>query len=330
MLKYTTNRELFCAGGDELDPGRVRMVWQLVQEQLESKKSHPIRVFIKREPHKRSKIEQGRYRLIYSISVVDTIIDRMLCGEFANNMFANWLNTPSMIGWSQMRGGWKLLPNKGCGYDFSAWEYTVREWLIRDLLEILRSLCVTDLDSRFGRWSELLSWRFKQLFNDAIIHFSNGVRLRQKFVGLMKSGTFLTIIGNTIMQCLLYYAACFQLGITPGKLVAMGDDTFYHARLPEVVLNLFKEWGFVVKGWEPNEFCGMHWDGRYVEPAYRGKHLSKLLHLDEKTAKETLWSYQLTYGGSSWLGRLRQIILNSYPEAILPLKRIFAIFDGEM
>nr|APG75878.1 hypothetical protein 2 [Sanxia water strider virus 11] len=328
MLRYSVNRDFLKNADDSWNMKNVRSLWENVRRSLVDKLSDPIRVFVKKEPHKMSKIDSSRYRLIYSVSLVDTMIDRMLFGDFSRKLLENWLSTPSMIGWSPYRGGWKLLPHKAVGYDFSAWEYTVRDWLISDFKTVLMDLCYEDVQTPYGSWKDLVEFRFRQLFSESILHFSNGRRLKQKIPGLMKSGTFLTIIGNTVMQVLLYLTACYQAGETPGEILAMGDDSLYRRKLSPLVLFLYKIWGFVVKGFAENEFCGTTWNSGFVEPVYRGKHLARLARLTDDLAKETLQSYQVVYGASKWLGRLRDIISRTYPHALLPVRLITDIYNG--
>ena len=41
----------------------------------------PIRVFVKNEPHSSKKLEEGRVRLIMSVSIVDQLVERVLCSS---------------------------------------------------------------------------------------------------------------------------------------------------------------------------------------------------------------------------------------------------------
>jgi hypothetical protein len=51
------------------------------QELVEGNFCDPVRVFIKAEPHSTNKVNQDRWRLIFAVSVVDQIIERLLCGD---------------------------------------------------------------------------------------------------------------------------------------------------------------------------------------------------------------------------------------------------------
>lgn len=77
---YDTNMALL------LEPGKVEDIIQLVELRLAELatgvNSHLgiIRLMIKREGHKMTKIAEGRYRLISSLNLVDQVVGRLLCG----------------------------------------------------------------------------------------------------------------------------------------------------------------------------------------------------------------------------------------------------------
>lgn len=330
MRRFATNGNLFWDNEGVLIPERVEMVWQMVRHQLSTRQCHPIRLFIKSEPHKIAKMEQRRYRLIYSVSIIDTMIDRMLLGNFADRLMENWLVTPSMIGWSPLYGGWKILPYNCVGYDLTAWEYTVPRWLISTFLRVAQELKVgTQTNFEFGTWEELLSWRIDCLFNRAELILSSGRRYRLEVYGIMKSGSFITIMANTIMQRLLFVAACFACGMTDiPRQLAMGDDGVFDEELPAEVLRLVAEWGFIVKDSARNEFCGITWGRGKVEPVYRGKHLAKFRFMPESIARNLFLSYQIYYARSDWFGRLQQIIAQYNPAYLIPRSEALEYFDG--
>ena len=69
----------------------------------------PIKVFVKQEPHKMSKIKQERYRLISGVSLVDTLVDRLLLQWLAQNVVEHVGETPSRIMISSIVGNFKLI-----------------------------------------------------------------------------------------------------------------------------------------------------------------------------------------------------------------------------
>lgn len=330
MRRFATNGVLFWDGNGELVPERVELVWQMVRHQLVTRQCHPIRLFIKSEPHKIAKIQQRRYRLIYSVSIIDTIIDRMLLGEFADRLMENWLVTPSMIGWSPLYGGWKILPFDCVGYDLTAWEYTVPKWLILAFRRVAQDLRVgTQTNFEFGTWEELLSWRIDCLFDRAEVVLSNGRRYRLEVFGIMKSGSFITIMANTVMQRLLFVTACIACGMAKiPRQLAMGDDGVFDEELPAEVLQCVEGLGFYLKEPARNEFCGITWGRGKVDPVYRGKHLAKFRFMPEEIARNLFLSYQIYYARSDWYERLQQIIAQYNPAYLVPRAQALEYFDG--
>jgi hypothetical protein len=58
----------------------------------------PIRPFLKNEPHKAQKIREGRYRVICGVSIVDQVVDRVLCGRSAKAIQALYPTQSSTLG----------------------------------------------------------------------------------------------------------------------------------------------------------------------------------------------------------------------------------------
>jgi len=58
----------------------------------------PVRVFVKNEPHKLSKIQTGRVRLIMSVSIIDKMIEMLLARHSCKKNIANWKTIPSKPG----------------------------------------------------------------------------------------------------------------------------------------------------------------------------------------------------------------------------------------
>jgi hypothetical protein len=60
----------------------------------------PTRVFVKDEPHSTKKVQQKRWRLIFGVSLIDQLVERLLCGSQNKTEIANWWTIPSMSGLS--------------------------------------------------------------------------------------------------------------------------------------------------------------------------------------------------------------------------------------
>lgn len=292
---FTTNSLLFMKDG-ELLKDRVDMVWDLVRARIEEcSPADPIRLFVKAEPIKKEKIEQGRYRLISSVSVVDQLVDQMVFG-WQNQLFIdNWILSPTRVGWAPLVGGWKLLtPFMRMAIDKRAWDWTVKAWMIECELILRHRLA----DQHPG-YVRLSSYRYQQLYKDAVLVTSGGVALKQRFVGVMKSGCVNTIVSNSILQCLLHYRVCYELNLDPGVLWSMGDDTLQTV-VEEVgeYFQLLCKYCLAKKPEFRTEFAGFRFEDGRVEPMYLAKHAYNLLHFDPKLKEEMITAYSLLYARS--------------------------------
>lgn len=325
----TNNRQLFKVNDDnEWDAERIGWMWNLVQSRLKDRSSDPIRVFIKAEPHKIKKIEDHRYRLISSVSVADQIIDHMIFGDCNRALIDNWPFIPSKPGWSHLLGGWRMIPTQQwIAADKSGWDWTARLWLFELCLALRKMLCRTS-GPLLDKWVDYAQWRYQELYTSPTFITSDGLLLKQKTPGVMKSGCVNTIADNSMMQVFLHLRTCYEIGIEPGTIYTMGDDTLqepmgkpdlYRAKLGEFCR--LKEFNRV------NEFSGFRFQGRSVEPLYKGKHAFNLLHLDEDNFEQMADSYLLLYHRSRfrpWISNLLKDL--GFKEK--PYEWYDLIFDG--
>lgn len=187
-----------------------------------------IKVFVKPEPHKVAKLREGRLRLISGVSMVDTMIDRILFGWLAHKAMTTVSKTPCRVGWTPLMSGWRELRKRFIGkpilcLDKSAWDWTVQPWLIDVLF-----LFVNELAESPGHWWRCAAAnRFNALFVSAKYEFGDGTIVQQEGKGIMKSGCYLTLLLNSVSQVALHVAASLRLGVDPTLNVpqAMGDDT---------------------------------------------------------------------------------------------------------
>lgn len=327
MQQFTTNRQFLSA--DEVGNiplSRLQYVWDLVSDRINSRDSDPIRLFIKPEPHKRSKMDKEAYRLISSVSIVDQVIDAMLFGSMNDEMVKNWPKLPTRVGWSPFYQGYKSVQRNWLACDKSGWDWSVMPWLVELVIKARKSLCLNPNQI----WLDLVDFRYKQLYDHALFILSNGLMVRQKFVGVMKSGCFNTITDNSIMQILLHIRVCLELNIPVSRIVSMGDDTLQEliAELDNYLAQLSQYCH--VKDWvQRAEFAGaeFHADGR-VEPLYKGKHAFNLLHMDVKLEPDVARSYCLLYHRSKFRLWMRTFFKSLGHEPI-SLEESDAIWDGE-
>lgn len=306
VYEYTNNKEFFGIQGGELDPERVEAVWSMVCRRLAARDSDPIRLFIKPEPHKIKKLEEGRYRLISSVSVVDQIIDQMIFGDQNENFLKTYHFTPVKVGWSWMLGGWREVPRQGMlACDKSSWDWTVSAWLLELELEIRASLVVSEHKER---WLELAKWRYRCLFVDNIFVTSGGLVFRVKKPGLMKSGCVNTIVSNSLMQLILHVKVSQELGEKTHNIWAMGDDTL-QPDMPwfDSYVRRLRKYCILKETNRVSEFAGFKWSGRFIEPLYRAKHAFNILHVKPKDFDVFALSYNLLYWRSEFLSEIQRL-----------------------
>lgn len=322
-LAYPTNAAFFSyKDGEFTDTGRLLEIWELVKLQIRAKKSDPIFLFVKQEPHKISK--KGRKRLISSVSIIDQLIDQMLFSTQNRMIYDDAALGPIKAGWSIMKGGWKILPLEGVSLDKTAWDWTVKPWLLDICLEFRRRTLKEDPD---GLWNRLASWRYGELFMNPSFVLPNGEIRRQAWPGVMKSGCVNTIIDNSLMQQILHLRICYEMDIEPGWIWSLGDDTRQSVpeRFNEYLARISQF--SIVKEWTRNcEFAGFRVVRGKIEPLYKGKHAYLLLHCAPNIQEDVARSYSLLYHRSADKDRVQKIL--SHLGTPLNNMLLDAIWDG--
>lgn len=326
----------------EYDASRVQLLRFLVADRIsnlltDQPTADPIKIFVKQEPHKQSKLDEERYRLISAVSVVDTMVDRMLFQNMAKKALETLYETPSMVGWTPLMGGYKVLrrlfPGRVACCDKSSWDWTVPEWMVDLWLDFILELSY----SSPSYWRRLVRARFKMLFKDAVFKFSDSLCVRQKYPGIMKSGCYLTILLNSVGQVLLHMAVQQRLKRPLADNVprCMGDDTVQHyfdyvvdyARTIDSLGFRVKE--VKVQSWI--EFAGFAIDWDFAQPVYWEKHLFSLSHMDYVVLGEALASYQIIYAQEpAMLSVVHALLDRVDPKAKLPVCVLKAFMSGTL
>nr|QJI53807.1 MAG: hypothetical protein 2 [Solemoviridae sp.] len=305
MVFGTTNGEILGWNGLNYDNERVSLVKKIVRARFDALLrgemiADDLKVFVKQEPHKIKKIQEGRLRLISAVSLVDTMIDRILFGWLGRKVLDTAGRTPCLVGWSPVRGGWIQLNDRFRGIpvvciDKEAWDWTVPEYLVKMWKTFLVAL---PTDSA-PWWEKMVDARLDLLFKEPMFQFEDGTRVKQETVGIMKSGCYLTIILNSLSQSMLHYLTNARLGLpmAENQPYTIGDDTVQESfpQLREYVDEMEKL-GPVLKGAKVQhfvEFAGFAFDGKTCWPAYWQKHLFNMAHAEYLS--ETLRSYQYLY-----------------------------------
>lgn len=296
-----------------------------------------IKVFVKQEPHKQSKIDEGRFRLISAVSLVDTMIDRILLEPMQKQAVNVCLQTPIVAGLNIMGGGHYVMRTligeheKYLSLDKSAWDWSVPGWMIDGITEVVSKLNVRSPDW----WNKIYAMRNDLLFEKCVYRFSDNVVAKQEWRGVMKSGCYGTLIYNSIGQLLLEILAREVTGVDGPLPFVLGDDSIspYYEGCEEV-LDYMSKLGFVVKKQvlsEP-EFIGFYFKLKGFEPAYESKHQFRLQHLtrDPELAESTLRGYQVLYANRpDVLRSLHDLAIQfDVPEAIMSDRDLVKIIDG--
>lgn len=288
------------SGRKTFDPDRVELLRHLVKEKWEGKPADPLKVFVKQEPHKKSKLAEGRYRLITAVSLVDTMVDRILFGPMWRKAMQRVLETPCAVGWSPVGGGWRWLnsiyPNGTLSVDKSAWDWSVRGWMVH----IWYNFVLILHPSYPEWWFKRVTWRFLSLFRTAVYQFSDGVQIQQPGMGIMKSGCYLTLCLNSVAQTALHFLVADRLGMDPDHNVpyCFGDDTVMAPfENQQEYLDELDKFCFVKQAEMADfvQFVGFIITPKGFVPEYWEKHLFQLAHLDISVAEDTLKQYQMLY-----------------------------------
>lgn len=336
----STNKEIFGWDGLKCDFESYHFVKSCVRARfdqlLEGKEyADEINLFIKQEPHKRAKLDEGRERLISGISLIDNMVDRVLFGWLQRQMLNKVGKTPCLVGWSPVKGGWRSLSAHFAGkpvvcIDKKCWDWTVPEWMVEDWTTFLLNVPVGAPEW----WNSMVRVRMKLLFYDARFRFKDGTVVKQRIPGIMKSGCLLTILLNSVGQSLLHYLAYIRLGLNPKneQPLTIGDDTVQRSvkSLREYV-RIMESFGFELKGCKVRhwiEFAGFAFNGWKAWPAYWQKHIYNLQYTP--FLEEVLHAYQYLYCHEPVMfGFLQRLACQVGPEVALSEMEARAIMDGE-
>lgn len=241
----------------------------------------PVRVFVKNELHSSTKVQQGRMRLIMSISVVDQLVERVLNAVQNNTEIAQYENLPSRPGMGLNDYGLALTGHRvktkfrcPTASDVSGFDWSVPQWLI-------------DLDS-FARAelagcseSDNMWWRRGRLLGHAQIVLSDGTCFDQVQRGIQKSGSYNTSSGNSRMRAMLAWMVAANgdpSRIDEGEVMAMGDDSIEEWPADfddeEDLVNAYARYGFTLKEVERGGRAG-EWSLSFC--AYRFTFRSEIL-----------------------------------------------------
>jgi len=237
-----------------------------------------IRIFIKDEPIKIEKAQKGRWRLIWSISLVDRIIHQIVWGNRLEAeekaAFTHPIHLRGIANGMADRLIQNIASDRMSTSDFSAWDFTFTAEEFDLDFKMMEALC---LDWGNGLFERLVRAVYASVKLKKVI-FTDGVVWQQETPGIMPSGLLITYSGNSKINSLLrvrtvlrkhgsydhkkYAHACAGDDNT-GRLGDLTED-----ELREVAVDagkLFKE--VRISPMEEATFCSMRYlniDGTWV------------------------------------------------------------------
>jgi len=269
--------------------------------------SDPVRLFIKREATKKSKAEERRWRLIWGISLIDQIIDRILYTEVCTKEIEHCEIIPSKPGYSFKKGGVDRMVRKYTNdskiwrsFDAKSFDWTAPAWGLRAVREVNERLCITVDKKLREKWIKLSKAREEAILFGSFC-FSNGVVCLKLFACIQLSGRFTTI--STNCKLVVLYRVIYEIRndrlFNPFCMIAMGDDTVQDEieDVGDFVLFIKDDCGttFTIES-EPGEFalqnfCSMWFEklpnGTYVAiPLNWVKNSYELCHPEAKVCKD--------------------------------------------
>lgn len=335
LLAAPTNAIMLGWDGSNYNLEKVDRLWEMVQARLQVLKqgitdSDPIRLFIKQEVHKQKKLDEEMYRLISSVSLVDQVIDHLLDDHMNEAMIDNWDLIPAKGGWSPFSNGWMMFSNRtNLSLDKRGWDWSAQLYLVGIVFDVRVRLCQTGGEP-FELWKQLTAVRYRCLYIEPTFVTTGGILLKQKYPGVVKSGSVKTFSDNSLMQEALHYLSCIRAGIEPGFIYTCGDDTNQEDMPDEELKRYLSELSQLchVKSWvRANEFGGMRFKGRVVDPLYHGKHAYNLLHMKPGVELEMLNSYVLLYHRSPYRDYMRRMA-EAMGYDVLTREECDDIYDG--
>lgn len=290
MRESITNGQFLGWNGYSFDPLRLERLWFDVRTYLENPGEIILYCFVKREPHKISKVLDNRWRLIMASPIHVQVVWTMLFGYQNDLEIQKCYHIPSQQGIILPGGGWKMFLEqwKSRGYDTgldkSAWDWTFPYWLIELDLDFRRRM---GRGASMGAWWKIASRLYDEMFVNPYVLLSNGILYQQRVPGVMKSGCVNTISTNSHAQVMVHVLACISEAVSIYPLpVCCGDDTLQR-KSQAINLKAYERFGAIVKSAsEGMEFVGHEFISCGPVPLYLGKHLVKSFHVDDENLED--------------------------------------------
>lgn len=267
--------------------------WDLVRKGLVD----VVKVFIKNEPHKLSKLEEGRLRLIFSVSLVDNVISRLLSENQNHAEKSVWSAIPCKSGLGLGDDGlikinqsvlMGALKAELAEVDVQSWDFSFQKYNFDEDLERRRNLNF----SHGTVWDRVASahWHCMSL---KVFTLSDGRMFQQLECGIMPSGWYNTAASNTSARAMDSYHVALSSGKTPWGIF-MGDDGVetYVENAPYLYSLLGKTVKMYTQvSYKNFEFCSTRFDGHIGYPVNVDKQLNNMFRVLPQTFSDAVARY---------------------------------------
>lgn len=207
-----------------------------------------LRWFLKGEPNKPDKLAQGRPRGLAGMPVHKLVKHASLFSNMARAFVENWRDFSVKYGYSPGNPGdianlKKALPGKVWASDKQTWDFNAKEWHFQVYIRVIQLLATKPdgmTDEAFKHYLEVdVPNAVKEIYVKSVYRCSNGNTYRMNFNGVMKSGWYLTINGNSVMQLIHNDMVLVMLEktndyILSKRIVAGGDDVLQEPACDDV------------------------------------------------------------------------------------------------
>ncbi len=253
------------------------------EQRIELSLCDPVRVFVKDEPHKVSKLLEGRVRLIMSVSLADKMIEMLLSRHLHKLEIQNWRTIPSKPGigftHSMNREVYEdIVSHPDMAFaDISGWDWSCKPWLMVECAEGKIDLC----DNPSDVWVKLV--RLEPVIeSQSVYQFSDGLLVYPNFKGIVNSGKYKTSRDNSWMRVFLATL------VGSSYVIAAGDDTV--EAFVEDAKAKYLRYGWVLKDYQlvvnGFEFCSRWYQNTGSFPLNVDKMLMNLFHTKPQTWEE--------------------------------------------
>jgi hypothetical protein len=273
--------------------------------------------FLKGEPNKLKKLKLGRPRGLAGMPVHKLVKHASMFSNMASAFVDNWRDMPVKYGYSPGNPGdianlKKTLPGKVWSSDKEVWDFNAKEWHFKVFIRVVQLLAVCPEGMEADEFDHYVNVEIPQtigeIYKDCKYRCSDGCVYVMEANGIMKSGWFLTIVGNSVMQLVHNNMILMKMGhdddyILEKRIVVGGDDVEQEPATDDIAayISMSKDLGVVMEieerdGLEFSEYFSA--DLRYDDqrrwrflPQRFGKHVEHMLTVKKENLASALSNY---------------------------------------